>query len=61
MLSIFNPMTWRWAAQQQVEIIVSNNTKNDECEVVIKGRDSQNKLVQKEFRSFIGWLKDCAV
>ncbi|CAF5229190.1 unnamed protein product, partial [Rotaria magnacalcarata] len=44
MLSIFNPMKWRWDAEQQVEITVSNNEINDQCEITIEGRDSQNKL-----------------
>ncbi|CAF0755943.1 unnamed protein product [Rotaria sordida] len=61
MPSIFNPMKWRWEAQHQVKITVNNNTINNECEITIEGRDSQNQLVQKEFRSFLGWLKNCAV
>jgi hypothetical protein len=58
---IFNPMIWRWEAQHQVKITVNNTTIKDECEIIIEGRDSQNQLVQKEFQSFLGWLKDCAV
>jgi HrpA-like RNA helicase len=58
---IFNPMIWRWEAQHQVKITVNNNTIKDECEITIEGRDSQNQLVQKEFQSFLGWLKNCAV
>ncbi|CAF4020786.1 unnamed protein product [Rotaria magnacalcarata] len=61
MLSIFNPMKWRWDAEQQVEITVSNNEINDQCEITIEGRDSQNKLVKKELGSFIVWLTRCAV
>ncbi|CAF1073805.1 unnamed protein product [Adineta steineri] len=58
---IFNPMIWRWEAQQQVKITVNNTTIKDECEITIKGRDSQNQGVQKEFQSFLLWLKTCAV
>ncbi len=58
---IFNPMIWRWEAQHQVKITVNNNTIKDECEITIEGRDSQNQLVYKEFQSFLGWLKHCAV
>jgi hypothetical protein len=61
MTRIFNPMIWRWEAQHQVKITVGNNTIKDECEITIEGRDSQNQLVQKEFQSFLGWLKNCAV
>jgi hypothetical protein len=60
MPQIFNPMIWRWEAQRQVKITVNSTSKN-ECEITIKGRDSQNQLVQKEFRSFLGWLRQCAV
>ena len=61
MTRIFNPMIWRWEAQHQVKITVNNNPFKNECEITIEGRDSQNQLVQKEFQSFLGWLKDCAV
>ena len=58
---IFNPMKWRWEAQHQVKITVNNSASKDESEIIIEGRDSQNQLVQKEFQSFLGWLKECAV
>ena len=61
MTRIFNPMIWRWEAQHQVKITVNNNPFKNECEITIKGRDSKNQLVQKEFQTFLGWLKDCAV
>ncbi|CAF5113906.1 unnamed protein product, partial [Rotaria sp. Silwood1] len=61
MPSIFNPMKWRWEAQHQVKITVNNNAINNECEITIEGRDSQNQFAYKEFRSFLGWLKNCAV
>jgi hypothetical protein len=61
MPQIFNPMIWRWEAQRQVKINVNNNTVQNECEITIEGRDSQNQLVQKEFQSFLEWLKRCAV
>ncbi|CAF0889255.1 unnamed protein product [Didymodactylos carnosus] len=56
---IFNPMKWRWEAQQQVKITI--NTTNGVCEITIEGRDSRNQLAQKEFQSFLRWLKTCAV
>ncbi|CAF4306111.1 unnamed protein product [Rotaria sp. Silwood2] len=61
MPSIFNPMKWRWEAQHQVKITVNNNTINNECEITIEGRDSQNQYAYNEFRSFLSWLKNCAV
>ncbi|CAF5025222.1 unnamed protein product, partial [Rotaria sp. Silwood1] len=62
MPSIFNPMKWRWEAQHQVKITVNNNNiTNNECEITIEGRDSQNQFAYNEFRSFLGWLRNCAV
>ncbi|CAF5052583.1 unnamed protein product, partial [Rotaria sp. Silwood1] len=61
MPSIFNPMKWRWEAEHQVKMTVNNNTTNNECEITIEGRDSQNQLVLNEFGSFLGWLRNCAV
>lgn len=58
---IFNPMKWRWEAQHQVKITVNNSTLKDTCEIIVEGRDSQIQLVRKEFQSFLGWLKNCAV
>ncbi|CAF4138931.1 unnamed protein product [Rotaria sp. Silwood2] len=61
MPSIFNPMKWRWEAEHQVKITVNNNKTNNECEIIIEGRDSQNQYAYNEFRSFLSWLKNCAV
>jgi hypothetical protein len=58
---IFNPMKWRWEAQRQVKIMIDHNTINQTCSITIRGRDSQNQLVKKEFESFLGWLKNSAV
>ncbi|CAF0864151.1 unnamed protein product [Rotaria sordida] len=61
MTHIFNPMKWRWAAERQVEITINSNTATKTCEIIVKGRDSDNKKVKKEFDVFIGWLRQCAV
>ncbi|CAF3032918.1 unnamed protein product [Rotaria sp. Silwood2] len=61
MLYIFDPMKWRWEAQNQVKITANNNTTNNDCEIIIEGQHSQNKSVKKELKSFLGWLKNCTV
>lgn len=61
MTHIFNPMKWRWQAQKQVEITVNSITAAGNCEITVKGRDSENRKVKKEFDSFAGWLQNCAV
>ena len=61
MTYIFNPMKWRWQAQKQVEITINTNTPTKTCEVIVKGRDSDNQKVKKEFDVFISWLQPCAV
>ena len=61
MTQIFNPMKWRWQAQKQVEITVNSITTTGACEIIVKGRDSENRKVKKEFDSFAGWLQNCAV
>ncbi|CAF2052587.1 unnamed protein product [Rotaria magnacalcarata] len=61
MTYIFNPMKWRWAAEKQVEITINNSTATKTCEIIIKGRDSDNANVKKEFDAFIGWLRIYAV
>ena len=58
---IFKPMKWRWETQHQVKITVNTSVTKDASEITIKGRDSQNQLVQQEFQAFLGWLKECAV
>lgn len=58
---IFNPMKWRWEAQHQVKIMIDPNTVDQTCSITIKGGDSQNQFVKKEFDSFLGWLKNSAV
>jgi hypothetical protein len=61
MIHIFNPMKWRWLAERQVEITINSNTATKTCEIVVRGRDSENRNVKKEFDAFIGWLRNCAV
>ncbi|CAF3704214.1 unnamed protein product [Rotaria sp. Silwood1] len=61
MTHIFNPMKWRWAAERQIEITINSNTATKTCEIIVKGRDSDNKKVKNEFDAFIGWLRNCAV
>jgi hypothetical protein len=61
MTRIFNPLIWRWQAEKQVEIIINSNTSTESCEIIAKGRNSDNKKVRQEFASFIGWLRNCAV
>ncbi|CAF1368230.1 unnamed protein product [Adineta steineri] len=61
MTNIFNPMKWRWIAERQVEITINSNTATKTCEIIVKGRDSDNKKVKREFDVFIGWLRNCAV
>ena len=56
---IFNPMIWRWQAQEQVKITVNNTGKV--CEISCEGRDAQNQSVFSEFQAFLGWLEVCAV
>ncbi|CAF1234620.1 unnamed protein product, partial [Didymodactylos carnosus] len=55
-IHIFHPLKWRWLAEKQVEITMRNNRHN--IEIVINGRDANNKAVKEEFQSFIGWLKE---
>ncbi|CAF4693767.1 unnamed protein product, partial [Rotaria sp. Silwood2] len=61
MTYIFNPMKWRWATERQVEITINSNTATKTCEIIVKGRDSDNKKVKNEFDAFISWLRNCAV
>ena len=61
MTRIFNPLIWRWKAQKQAEITINNNTATKTCEIIVQGRDSVNKQVKEEFKSFISWLQYCAV
>ena len=61
MTYIFKPMQWRWKIEKQVEIAINNIPASKTCEIVVEGRDSENKKVEKEFDSFLGWLKRCAV
>jgi len=61
MTRIFNPLIWRWKAQKQADITINNNTATKTCEIIVQGRDSVNKQVKEEFKSFIGWLQYCAV
>ncbi|CAF2088565.1 unnamed protein product [Rotaria magnacalcarata] len=61
MTQIFNPLKWRWETQKQVEITINGNTATKTCDITVKGRDSDNKKVKKEFDSFMKWLRNCAV
>jgi len=61
MIYIFNPMKWRWQAQKQVKITISDNPANKTCDITVEGRDSENKNVRKEFDSFLSWLQRAAV
>jgi hypothetical protein len=61
MTRIFNPLIWRWKAQKQADITINNNTATKICEIIVQGRDSVNKQVKEEFKSFIVWLQYCAV
>ncbi|CAF3369854.1 unnamed protein product, partial [Rotaria sp. Silwood2] len=61
MTKIFEPMKWRWEAQKQVKIIVTNDPAKKTCEISVEGRDSENQNVKKEFDSFLGWLKNTVV
>jgi hypothetical protein len=61
MTRIFNPLIWRWKAQKQADVTINNNTATKTCEIIVQGRNSVNKKVKEEFKSFIGWLQYCAV
>ena len=61
MPKIFYPLVWRWRAQRQVEITVNADTAYKNCEITVKGRDSDFQEVKKEFDAFISWLQPCAV
>jgi hypothetical protein len=61
MTRVFNPLIWRWKAQKQADVTINNNTATKTCEIIVQGRDSVNKKVKEEFKSFIGWLQYCAV
>ena len=61
MTHIFNPLIWRWQAETQTEITINNVTATETCEIIVKGRKSDNKKVRQEFDSFISWLRNCAV
>ena len=60
MIRVFNPMKWRWENQEQVKITLEENP-NSQLDVMIKGRNSKNRLVQKEFLNSFNWLRNCAV
>ncbi|CAF5064878.1 unnamed protein product, partial [Rotaria sp. Silwood1] len=54
-------MKWRWEAQKQVKITINANPTTKTCEITLEGRDSENRNCQKEFQSFLSWLKRCVV
>ena len=61
MTYIFNPMKWRWEAQKQVKITVTDNPAKKTCDINVEGRDSENQNVKNEFDSFLSWLQKAAV
>ncbi|CAF2245743.1 unnamed protein product [Rotaria magnacalcarata] len=60
MLRVFNPMKWRWENQEQVEINLEQGP-SAELEITIKGRNSKNRLVEREFLTALNWLRNCLV
>lgn len=60
MLHIFNPMKWRWENQEQVKITFQQDSKA-QLQIIVRGRDSKNRLVLKEFLSALSWLQKCVV
>lgn len=60
MLHIFNPMKWRWENQEQVKINLQQDSKA-QLAITVRGRDSKNRLVLKEFQSALSWLQKCVV
>lgn len=60
MIRVFNPMKWRWENQEQVKITLEEGP-NAQLDVTIRGRNSKNRLVQKEFLTSFHWLRNCAV
>ncbi|CAF1456975.1 unnamed protein product [Adineta steineri] len=60
MLYVFNPMKWRWENEEQVKINMEQ-CPSAELEITIKGRNSKNRLVQKEFLTTLNWLQNCLV
>jgi hypothetical protein len=60
MTRIFNSMKWRWESQEQVKITVEQSP-TAELEITVRGRNSKNRLVQREFLAFFIWLQNCLV
>ncbi|UJR12813.1 hypothetical protein I4U23_016986 [Adineta vaga] len=58
---LFGPLRWRWESECQVKVRTKMHKNNGTIEVNVEGLDSQNQAVEKEFRSFLFWLRLCAV
>ncbi|CAF1115266.1 unnamed protein product, partial [Adineta ricciae] len=56
-LHVFNPMKWRWKAENQVKVIFRDTDEHGE--IIIKARDKDYEKVRKEFDSFVQWLEPC--
>ena len=56
MIRVFNPMKWRWENQEQVKITLEQSP-TAELEITIRGRNSKNRLVQREFIASLIWLQ----
>jgi hypothetical protein len=54
-------MKWRWEAQKQVKITVTDNLAKKTCDIIVEGKHSENQNVKKEFDSFLDWLQKVAV
>ena len=60
-IDLFGPLRWRWEAEQQVKVRTKMNATQRTIDVTVEGLDSQNQMVEAEFRSFLSWLRSCAV
>ena len=58
---LFGPLRWRWESEQQVKVRTKMNKNQGTIDVTVEGLDSQNQAVEKEFKSFLSWLRMCAV
>ncbi|CAF1495767.1 unnamed protein product [Adineta ricciae] len=58
---LFGPLRWRWESECQVKVRTKMHRNNGTIEVNVEGLDSQNQAVEKEFKSFLSWLRMCAV
>ena len=60
MTRVYNPMKWRWENQEQVKITLEQSP-TAQLDVTVRGRDSKNRLVEKEFLTAFTWLQNCLV